>query len=45
MTPRRKRMLVVGLIVLGVSTAAFFALQAFQKNLLYFYTPTQIANG
>lgn len=45
MTPRRKRMLVVGLIVLGVSAAAFFALQAFQKNLLYFYTPSQISAG
>ena len=45
MTPRRKRMLMVAMIVLGVSTAAFFALQAFQKNLLYFYTPTQIAAG
>lgn len=45
MTPRRQRMVVVGLIVLGVSLAAFFALQAFQKNLLYFYTPTQVAAG
>ncbi|MDD1650915.1 MAG: cytochrome c maturation protein CcmE [Methylococcaceae bacterium] len=45
MTPRRKRMVVVGLILLGVSVAAFFALQAFQKNLLYFFTPTQVAAG
>ena len=45
MTPRRKRMVVVGLIVLGVGVAAFFALQAFQKNLLYFFTPTQVAAG
>jgi cytochrome c-type biogenesis protein CcmE len=45
MTPRRKRMVVVGLIVLGVALAAFFALQAFQKNLLYFFTPTQVAAG
>ncbi len=45
MTPRRKRMLVVGLILLGVSVAAFFALTAFQKNLLYFFTPTQVATG
>jgi cytochrome c-type biogenesis protein CcmE len=45
MTPRRKRMLVVGLILLGVSIAAFFALTAFQKNLLYFFTPTQVAAG
>jgi len=45
MTPRRKRMVVVGLILLGVSIASFFALKAFQKNLLYFYTPTQVAAG
>ncbi len=45
MTPRRKRMVVVGLILLGVSVAAFFALTAFQKNLLYFFTPTQVAAG
>ncbi len=45
MTPRRKRMLVVGLVLLGVSVAAFFALTAFQKNLLYFFTPAQVAAG
>jgi cytochrome c-type biogenesis protein CcmE len=45
MTPRRKRLLVVGLILLGVSLAAFLALTAFQKNLLYFYTPAQVAAG
>jgi len=45
MTPRRKRMVVVGLILLGVGLAAFFALQAIQKNLLYFFTPTQVAAG
>ncbi|MDD2767729.1 MAG: cytochrome c maturation protein CcmE [Methylococcus sp.] len=45
MTPRRKRMLWVALVVAGVSIAAFFALTAFQKNLLYFYTPSQVASG
>ncbi|GAB6046806.1 cytochrome c maturation protein CcmE [Methyloparacoccus murrellii] len=45
MTPRRKRMLVVGLVLLGVSVATFFALTAFQKNLLYFFTPAQVAAG
>ncbi|MGZ8249586.1 cytochrome c maturation protein CcmE, partial [Methylomagnum sp.] len=43
--PRRKRMIVVGLILLGVSVAAGLGLTAFQKNLLYFYTPTQVAAG
>ncbi len=45
MTPRRRRMLWVGLVLAGVSLAAFLALTAFQKNLLYFYTPSQVAAG
>ncbi len=45
MTPRRRRMLVVSLILAGVGLAAYFGLTAFQKNLLYFLTPTQIAQG
>ena len=45
MTPRRRRMAAVTLILIGVSIAAFLALTAFQKNLLYFYTPAQVAAG
>ncbi len=45
MRPRRQRMLAVGLVVAGVGVAVFFALQAFQENLLYYYSPTQIAAG
>ncbi|UZR30928.1 cytochrome c maturation protein CcmE [Methylococcus mesophilus] len=45
MTPRRRRMMWVALMVAGVCIAAFFALTAFQKNLLYFYTPSQVASG
>ena len=45
MTPRRRRMIVVGLILVGVSLATFLALTAFQKILLYFYTPSQVAAG
>ncbi|GAB4363483.1 MAG: cytochrome c maturation protein CcmE [Methylohalobius crimeensis] len=45
MTPRRRRMILVGVIVIGVSVATFLALAAFQKNLLYFYTPSQIEAG
>lgn len=33
MTPRRRRMVLVALIVLGVGSAAAFALTAFQDNL------------
>ncbi|WP_045225651.1 cytochrome c maturation protein CcmE [Methyloterricola oryzae] len=45
MTPRQKRMSLVGLMVAGVAVAAFLGLTAFQKNLLYFYTPSQVAAG
>jgi cytochrome c-type biogenesis protein CcmE len=38
-------MLVVSLILAGVGLAAFFGLTAFQKNLLYFLTPSQVAQG
>jgi cytochrome c-type biogenesis protein CcmE len=45
MTPRRQRMLAVGIVVAGVATAAGLALRAFNENLLYFYTPSQILAG
>jgi len=45
MTPRRKRMVTVVAILVGVGIATAFALQAFQKNLLYYYSPTQIQAG
>ena len=45
MTPRQRRMILVGLILAGVAGAVFLALTAFQKNLLYFYTPAQVAAG
>jgi cytochrome c-type biogenesis protein CcmE len=45
MTPRQKRMLTVVAILAGVGVATAFALQAFQSNLLYYYSPTQIAAG
>lgn len=46
MTPRRyKRLAVVLLVLAGVGTAAALGLAAFRKNLLYYYTPTQVAAG
>ncbi|MFO1407439.1 MAG: cytochrome c maturation protein CcmE [Steroidobacteraceae bacterium] len=45
MTPRQKRMVTVAAIVVGVGIATAFALKAFQKNLLYYYSPTQVAAG
>lgn len=45
MTPRQKRMVTVVAILAGVGIATAFALQAFQKNLLYYYSPSQIRAG
>ena len=44
MKPRTKRSLFIlgGLASVGI--AAYLILQAFQENLVFFYTPTQIAN-
>ncbi|HKU15693.1 MAG TPA: cytochrome c maturation protein CcmE [Steroidobacteraceae bacterium] len=45
LAPRRRRMVLVGLIVLGVGAATAFALTAFQDNLAYFYPPTDVTAG
>ena len=45
MTPRQRRMWSVALILCGVGAATAFALQAFQRNLLYFYSPSQVLTG
>ncbi len=45
MTPRRQRMLVVGLVLAGVAGAVGLSLRAFQENLLFFYTPSQALAG
>jgi cytochrome c-type biogenesis protein CcmE len=45
MTPRHKRMATVAAILMGVGIATAFALQAFEKNMLYYYSPTQILAG
>ena len=45
MTPRQKRMTTVAVILVGVGIATAFALQAFEKNMLYYYSPTQILAG
>jgi cytochrome c-type biogenesis protein CcmE len=38
-------MVLVGLILLGVGAAVAFALTAFKDNMLYFYTPSELAEG
>jgi len=46
MTPRRRqRLILIGLVVAGVALSAGLALRAFQENLLFFFSPTQVADG
>ncbi|HEY4127279.1 MAG TPA: cytochrome c maturation protein CcmE [Gammaproteobacteria bacterium] len=46
MTPARRRRLFIVLVVLvGVGVAAALGLTAFRKNILYYYTPSQVAAG
>lgn len=45
MTPRKKRFALIGLGLVGLALAAALVLNAFQSNLVFFFTPTQVANG
>ena len=45
MPPRRQRMVAIGLVLAGVALAAVLVLQAFQENLMFFYSPTEVIAG
>lgn len=45
MTPRRQRMIFVGVVLAGVAAATALALSAVGENMLYFYSPTQLKAG
>lgn len=45
MTPRRRRMLLIACLLVGLSAATALMLKAFEQNLLYFYSPSQVAAG
>ena len=42
---RKRRLMMVGLLVVGVGIAAALALSAFRENILYFYSPTEVLSG
>jgi len=44
MTPRRKRLAIVLGIVVSMSAAAALVLNAFRSNLVFFYSPSQVAS-
>ena len=42
---RKKRLYLVALMVIGVGIAVAFALNAFNQNLMFFYSPTEVIGG
>ena len=45
MTKRQKRMAAVAALVIGVGVAAALGFTAFRKNMMYFYTPSDLLTG
>jgi cytochrome c-type biogenesis protein CcmE len=45
MTSRTQRKLFIAFVLVGITLAGVFAYRAFQENLLYFFSPTQVAAG
>lgn len=46
MTPKRKRRLtLIGVLVVGMSSATALTLYALRQNFLYFYTPSEVFAG
>ena len=45
MKPRHKRAAIIAGGLAAISLAAYFVLNAFESNLVFFFTPSQIASG
>ena len=45
MKKRQSRMIFVALLVLGAGLAGYLGLKAFNENLLYFFSPTDVVEG
>lgn len=45
MTPRQKRFALIGGVLLALAAATALVLNAFQSNMVFFFTPSQIASG
>ena len=42
---RKKRLYLIGLMVVGIGIAVGFALNAFDENLMFFFSPTEVVAG
>ncbi len=45
MKKRQSRMIFVAILVLGVALAGYLGIKAFNENLLYFFSPTDVVEG
>jgi cytochrome c-type biogenesis protein CcmE len=45
MSPRRRRLALLTLVVTGLASSTWLVLDAFEKNLVFFFTPTQVHAG
>ncbi len=45
MKPRQKRIIYISLLVIVIATAVALALTAFQQNLMFFYSPSEVVAG
>ena len=45
MKSRTQRKLFIGAVLIGITIAGFLTYRALQENLLYFFSPTQVAAG
>jgi len=46
MTPaRKKRLLLITLMVVGVGVGVYFALKSLDENIMFFFTPTEVTAG
>ena len=45
MTPRKKRIFAVAAILAGMAIATVLILTAFEQNLMYFYSPSEVTQG
>ncbi len=42
---RKKRLTLIVLMVAGIAVGLFFALQSLNQNIMFFFTPTEVADG
>jgi cytochrome c-type biogenesis protein CcmE len=42
---RKKRLVLIGLMVAGISVATWLALSAFDDNLMFYFSPSEVAAG